>query len=58
LCINALERNRILGSEILKRLEIILNFPSVALDFLLINGGHVIYEKWVKATNKLKEKQK
>jgi HipA-like protein len=52
--LNALERNRILGSEILKRLEIILNFPSVALDFLQINGGHLIYEKWIKATNKLK----
>jgi HipA-like protein len=55
--LNALERNRILGNEILKRLEIILNFPNVALDFLLINGGHLIYEKWVKATNKLKEEQ-
>lgn len=54
--LNALERNRILGSEILKRLEIILNFHNVALDFLLINGGHLTYEKWVKATNKLKEK--
>lgn len=43
--LNALERNRILGSEILKRLEIILNFPKVALDFLFINGGHVVYEK-------------
>ncbi|MBA3604070.1 MAG: HipA N-terminal domain-containing protein [Parachlamydiaceae bacterium] len=52
--LNALERNRILGSEILKRLEIILNFPNVALDFLLINGGHLIYEKWIKATNWLK----
>lgn len=56
--LNALERNRILGSEILKRLEIILNFPSVALDFLFINGGYLIYEKWVKATGKLKEQQK
>lgn len=56
--LNALERNRILGSEILKRLEIILNFPDVALDFLLVNGGHLIHEKWIKATNKLKEKQK
>ena len=54
--LNALETNRISGSEILKRLEIILNFPNVALDFLLINGGHVAYEKWVRATNKLKER--
>lgn len=56
--LNALERNRILGSEILKRLEIILKFPDVALDFLLVNGGHLIHEKWIKATNKLKEQQK
>ena len=56
--LNALERNRISGTEILKRLEIILNFPSVALHFLLINGGHVVYNKWVKATNKLKEGNK
>jgi HipA-like protein len=52
--LNALERNRILGSEILKRIEIIINFPNVALDFLQINGGHLIYEKWLKATNELK----
>lgn len=52
--LNALERHRILGNEILKRLEIILNFPNVALDFLLVNGGHLIYEKWITATNKLK----
>jgi hypothetical protein len=52
--LNALEKNRILGIEILKRLEIILHFPNVALDFLLINGGHLLYEKWIKATNTLK----
>lgn len=54
--LNALERNRILGNEILKRLEIILNFPDVAFYFLLINGGHLTYKKWVKATNKHIEK--
>lgn len=52
--ITALERHRILGSEILKRLEIILNYPQVALDLLLINGGSVIHEKWIKATHQLK----
>ncbi len=52
--LNALERNRISGNEILKRLEIIFNFPDVALDFLLINGGHLINEKWIKATTRLK----
>lgn len=52
--LNALERNRILGSEILKRLETIINFPNVALEFLLVNGGHLIYEKWITAANTLK----
>lgn len=52
--LNALERNRIVGNEILKRLAIILNFPAVALDFLYINGGHLMHEKWLKATNFLK----
>lgn len=52
--LNALERNRILGSEMLKRFEIILNFPNVALDFLFINGGYLISEKWNNAVNKLK----
>lgn len=53
--LNAFERNRILGSEILKRLEIILNFPNVAQDLLVMNGGHLIYEKWLKAINYLKK---
>jgi HipA-like protein len=56
--LNAFERNRILGSTIPKRLEIILNFPEVALDFLLINGGFLIYKKWLKATSELKSIQK
>lgn len=53
--LSAFEKNRITGNEILKRLEIILNFPSVALDLLLINGGHLTYEKWLAATNNLKK---
>lgn len=53
--LNSFERNRILGNEIIKRLEIILNFPAVALDFLLINGGSLVHEKWSKATNILLE---
>jgi len=52
--LNALERNRIVGSEILKRLEIILHFPKVALDLLLINGGYLSYEKYSKALRQLK----
>ncbi len=51
--LNAFERGRSLGPEILKRLEIIINFPAVALDFLIINGGCLTYEKWLKSTEKL-----
>lgn len=53
--LNALERGRITGSEILKRLEILLYFPNIALYFLLVNSGYLIHEKWVYATEKLKE---
>ena len=52
--LNALERGRITGNEILKRLEILLHFPSVTLYFLLVNSGYLIHEKWVFATEKLK----
>lgn len=52
--LNALERDRILGNKILKQIEIILNFPNIALDFLLINGGYLVHEKWTKANNMLK----
>jgi HipA-like protein len=52
--LNALERGRRAGIEIIKRLEILLHFPAVALYFLLINRGHLTYEKWAKASNKLK----
>ena len=37
--LNALERRRSSGKDLLKRLEIIVRFPAVALYFLLINGG-------------------
>lgn len=56
--LNALERGRTSGKDILKRLEILLNFPAVALDFLIINGGHLIYDKWIAAVEYLKEKGK
>lgn len=55
--INALERNRIFGSEILKRLEMILNFPDVALNFLQLNGGYLTYEKWMTASRRLKDRK-
>ncbi len=41
-----------------ERDPITLLSTSIALDFLFINGGHVVYEKWVKANSKFKEKQK
>lgn len=53
--LNAFERGRSAGKEISKRLETILHFPVVALDFLLFNGGCLMYEKWEKATDILKE---
>lgn len=56
--LNALERGRTSGKDILKRLEILLNFPDVALDLLIINGGHLIYDKWIAAVEYLKERVK
>ena len=53
--LNAIERGRIRGSEILKRLEILMHFPSVTLYFLLVNSGYLIHEKWVAASEKLKK---
>ena len=52
--INALERGRRAGTEITKRLEILLHFPLVALYFLLINRGYITHQKWVNASDKLK----
>lgn len=54
--LNALERNRISGSEILKRMEIIINFSDVALYLLKVNGGYLMHEKWLKAMNQLSAK--
>ncbi len=56
--LNAFEKGRTSGKDILKRLEILLNFPAVSLDLLLVNSGHLIYEKWNNAVEKLKEKSK
>ena len=53
--LNALERGRIEGIEILKRLEILLHFPNVALYFLLVNNGYLSHEKWLDASKKLKK---
>ncbi len=53
--LNALERGRRGGVEILKRLEILLHFPNVALYFLLVNSGYLAHEKWVAASEKIKK---
>jgi hypothetical protein len=55
--LNAFERKRILGKDILKRLEVILDFPEVALNFLILNGGFLMHEKCVKAINEVKGRQ-
>lgn len=52
--LNALERGRTSGKDILKRLEILLNYPVVALDFLLLNGGYITNDKSNAAFEKLK----
>lgn len=51
--LNALEKKRALGKDLLKRLEIILKFPSVALYFLTVNGGTIIHDKMNHATSAL-----
>lgn len=56
--LNAFEKGRTSGKDILKRLEILLNFPAVSLDLLFVNSGHLVYEKWNNAVEQLKEKSK
>jgi HipA-like protein len=53
--LNALERGRTSGKDILKRLEILLNFPDVTLDLLILNSGYLIYDKWIDAVKQLKK---
>jgi len=43
--LNALERKRSSGKDLLRRLQIIFRFPSVALYFLTVNGGCLIHDK-------------
>jgi len=47
--LSALERGTISGREILKRLELIVQFPEVALYYLHINGYILINERFNKA---------
>ncbi len=51
--LNALERKRSSGKDLLKRLEIIAKFPDVALYFLLINGGILQSQKMKHAKEQL-----
>jgi HipA-like protein len=53
--LNALERKRYSGKDLLKRLEIIVRFPSVAFYFLKINGGILSFDKWQNAAKALKK---
>ena len=53
--LNALERKRSSGKDLLKRLEILVRFPSVALYFLIINGGILSFNKWQNAATVLKK---
>ncbi len=43
--INALERKRSSGKDLLKRLEIILKFPDVGFYLVTVNGGILLPEK-------------
>ena len=55
--LNALERGRSHGSEICKRLKMIVLFPDVALYFLTVNAGWLIHEKWVHAVDAIHRRQ-
>lgn len=55
--LNALERNRVSGKDLLKRLELILKFPEVALYLLTINGGILTHDKLAKATQLMKQRK-
>ncbi len=54
--LNAFERNRTSGQDLVKRLEIILQFPEVAYYLLRVNGGAIISQKWADATNYIRKK--
>jgi len=52
--LTTLERNSSSGKDVLKRLEILLHFPKVAIHLLLINGGRLMYDKWLYALHQLR----
>lgn len=53
--LNALERKRTSGKELLKKLELIILFPEVANYFLTLNGGMISYHKWIAAKEFIKK---
>lgn len=55
--INALERGRTSGKDLLKRLDLLLIFPEVVLHFLFLNGGYLDNTKWTQAVREIKRKQ-
>ncbi|MBS0634090.1 MAG: HipA N-terminal domain-containing protein [Verrucomicrobia bacterium] len=55
--LNALERNRGSGKDILKHLEVIYLYPAIALDYLLLNGGILIHKKWIHAGEVLSKRK-
>ena len=52
--LNALERKRSSGKDLLKRLEVIIKFPKVGLYLMTINGGILSSKKLAYAINILK----
>lgn len=56
--LNTFEKNRSTGKDILKRLEILINYPDVASDLLFLNKGYISYEKWINAAKQLKNESR
>jgi len=52
--LNEFEKGRMSGKDVIKRLEILLNFPEVAIYLLNLNNGVLTHAKWVEALKKLK----
>jgi hypothetical protein len=44
--------------KVLRILYTIINFPAVALDFLVSNSGYLVHDKWIAAAEQLKKRGK
>lgn len=51
--LNALERQRSTGKDLLKKLELVVKFPEVAIYYLLHNGGVLQHKKRMHALGEL-----